>query len=129
MPAGSHKHLTPTLAAKPVGLLTTRELARLARQLARRRDEAGDAGAAGQGDEGRAQSCERGAILELQIATPGATGSPAWPSTSPRATRSDLTDDQVAAVVAAAYAVDRAFGLYVETAAVTRRGLRHKSPG
>ena len=29
------------------------------------------------------------------------------------------TDDQVAAVVAAAYAVDRAFGLYVETAAVT----------
>jgi integrase len=113
-----HKHLTPALAGKPVGLLTAREFAhwrdtlvggdmkpatlvrlckaaKAALNLAARRDpriinrNAWRDGLSGIGEGFASRNLQR------------------------------LTDDQVGAVVAAAYATDRAFGLYVEVAAVT----------
>jgi hypothetical protein len=112
------KHLTPTLAAKPVGILTARDLAhwrdgllaagmkpatlvRLAKatkaalSLAARRDPR---------------------ILNRNAWVDGLSGiSEGFVSRNFQR----LEDHQVAAVVTAAYAIDRAFGLYVEVAAVT----------
>jgi hypothetical protein len=112
------KHLTPTLAAKPVGLLTARELAawrdalladgmkpatavRIAKSVkaaltlvARRDHRIGNRNAWRDGLSGISEGF---ASRNLQR----------------------LTDAQVSALVSAAYAVDRAFGLYAEVLAVT----------
>jgi integrase len=112
------KHLTPTLAAKPVGLLTARELAawrdgliadgmkpativrlskvmKAALNLAARRDRR---------------------IANRAEWRDGLSGI-AEGFTSRNLQR--LTDVQVSALVGAAYVIDRAFGLYLEVLAVT----------
>lgn len=112
------RHLTPTLASKPVGLLTARELAawrdallaeglqpatvvrlckvtKAALTLAARRDHR---------------------ILNRSSWADG-LGGLAEGFVSRNVQR--LDDDQVRAVIAAAYEIDRAFGRYVETAAIT----------
>ena len=112
------EHLTPTLAAKPVGLLTARELA-------------------GWRDELLAAGMKPATAVRLCKATKAAlnlaakrdhriTNTAAWRDglgglTENFASRNiqRLDDGQVRAVVAAAYAINPAFGLYVETAAVT----------
>jgi integrase len=112
------KHLTPTLAAKPVGLLTARELAawrdgllaggmkpatvvrlckatKAAFNLAARRDRR--VTNRNEWRDGLSGIAEDYSSRNLQR----------------------LDDDQVRAVVAAAYDVDRAFGAYIEVAAQT----------
>jgi integrase len=113
-----HKHLTPTLAAKPVGLLSARELAHWRDSLL----------AAGMQPATLVRLC-KAAKAALNLAArrdPRIINRNAWRDglsgisegfTSRNMQR--LTDDQVGAVVAAAYAVDRAFGLYVEVLATT----------
>jgi integrase len=112
------KHLTATLAAKPVGLLTVRELAHWRDSLL-------------------AASIKPATLVRLFRATKAAlnlaarrdhriANRNAWHDglsglaenfSSRNAQR--LDDGQVGAVVAAAYAIDPAFGLYVEVAATT----------
>ena len=114
------KHLTPTLAAKPVGLVTARELSAWRDTLL-------------------ADGMKPATVVRLAKATKAALNLAArrdrrignrnaWRDglsgitegyTSRNLQR--LNDVQVGAVVAAAYAIDRtrAFGLYVETLAVT----------
>jgi integrase len=112
------KHLTATLGAKPVGLLTARELAHWR-------------------DELLASGMKAATTVRLVKATKAALNlaarrdhriinAAAWRDglgglaegyTSRNVQR--LDDAQVRAVIDAAYAVDPAFGLYVETAAVT----------
>ena len=112
------KYLTPTLAAKPVGLLTARELA-------------------GWRDELLAAGIKSATTVRLCKATKAAlnlaakrdhriTNTAAWRDglgglTEGFASRNvqRLDDGQVLAVVAAAHTIDPAFGLYCETAAVT----------
>jgi hypothetical protein len=112
------KHLTPTLASKPVGLLTARELAAW-------RD--GLLGAA----------LTTATVVRICKATKAAlnltarrdhriTNRNAWSDglsgiTEDYASRNvqRLDDEQVRAVVSAAHEIDAAFGLYVEVAAVT----------
>jgi integrase len=112
------KHLTPTLASKPVGLLTARELAawrdslladgmkpatvvRLAKatkaalNLAKRRDHRIRNEAAWR--DGLSGIAEGFASRNVQR----------------------LDDDQVRNLIAAAYAIDSSFGTYLETAAIT----------
>src|SRR5262249_23582307 len=106
------KHLTATLAAKPVGLLTTRDLAAWRDHLL-------------------ADGMKSATLVRLCKATKAAlnlaakrdsriTNRNAWRDglsgiAEGFASRNvqRLTDDQVRAVIAAAYQVDRAFGLYV----------------
>jgi integrase len=112
------KHLTPTLAAKPVGLLTARELAAWRDGLI-------------------ADGMKSATVVRLCKATKAALNLAArrdrritnrnewrdglsgvaehYVSRNPQR----LDDAKVFAVVAAAYAVDRAFGLYIEVAAQT----------
>jgi integrase len=112
------KHVTPTLASKPVGLLTARELTHW-------RD-----GLLGGGMKAAtAVRLFKNAKAALTLAAKRdhrITNQAAWrdglsglaenfESRNP----SRLPDVQVRAVVAAAYAIDPAFGLYVEVAAVT----------
>jgi integrase len=112
------KHLTPTLASKPVGLLTAHELAAWRDGLI-------------------ADGMKSATVVRLCKATKAAlnlaarrdrriTNRNAWRDglsgiaegfTSRNLQR--LTDAQVGAVVVAAYELDHAFGLYVETLAVT----------
>jgi integrase len=112
------KHLPPTLAAKPVGLLTARELAHWRDGLL----------AAGMKPATLVRLCKatKAALNLASRRDPRITNRNAWRDglsgvaenfSSRNAQR--LTDDQVTAVVAAAYAIDRAFGLYIEVAAVT----------
>jgi integrase len=113
-----HKHLTPTLAAKPVGLLTARELAHWRDTLL--------AGGMKPATLVRLCKATKAALNLAARCDHRITNRNAWRDglsgvtenfSSRNAQR--LTDDQVARVVAAAYAIDRAFGLYVEVAAVT----------
>ena len=112
------KHLTPTLASKPVGLLTARELAAW-------RD-----GLLGAGMKAatavRLCKATKAALNLAAKRDHRITNTAAWRDglsglaenfTSRNVQR--LDDDEVRAVIAAAYAIDPAFGLYVETAAVT----------
>jgi integrase len=112
------KHLTPTLATKPVGLLTARELA-------------------GWRDSLIADGMKSATVVRLCKATKAAlnlaarrdrriTNRNEWRDglsgiAEHYASRNlqRLTDDQVRAVVAAAYDIDRAFGAYIEVAAQT----------
>jgi integrase len=112
------KHITPTLASKPVGLLTVRERAHWRDGLL----------AAGM-KPATAVRLFRNVKAALTLAAkrdPRITNQAAWrdglsglaenyESRNP----SRLSDAEVQAVVAAAYAIDSAFGLYVEIAAVT----------
>jgi integrase len=112
------KHLTPTLTSKPVGLLTARELAAW-------RD-----GLLGDGMKPatvvRLAKATKAALNTAARRDPRITNRAAWRDglggiaegfVSRNVQR--LDDDQVRAIIAAAYAIDHAFGLYVETAAVT----------
>jgi integrase len=114
----TRKHVSPTLAAKPVGLLTARELAAWRDGLL--------AGGMKQATLVRLCKAAKAALNLAARRDPRIVNRAAWRDglsgiaegfTSRNVQR--LDDDQVRAVVAAAYAVDRAFGLYVETAAVT----------
>jgi integrase len=111
-------HITPTLAAKPIGLLTTRELSAWRDQLL-------------------ADGMKPATVVRLCKATKAALNLAARrdPRIANRAAWRDglsgiaegfvsrnvqrLDDEQVRDVIAAAYATDSAFGLYVEVAAVT----------
>jgi len=109
--------LSPALLAKPVALLTVRELKHL-------RDARVAKG-------GKPASINRGcralkAALNLAAAhDPRITNANAWKiglaalPDAHRARNVILTDEQVRALIAAAYAEDRALGVLVETAAVT----------
>jgi integrase len=112
------KHLTPTLAAKPVGLLTARELAHWRDALL--------AGGMKPATVVRLCKATKAALTLAARRDHRITNRAAWSdglggladgSTSRNVQR--LTDDQVRAVVEAAYAIDPAFGLYAEVAAVT----------
>ena len=112
------KHLTPTLAAKPVGLLTARELATWRDNLL----------AGGMKPATLVRLCKAtkaafslAARRDHRIANRNAWRDGLSGITEGFASRNlqRLSDAQVGAVVAAAYAIDRAFGLYVETLAVT----------
>jgi integrase len=112
------KHLTPTLAAKPVGLLTARELAAWRDGLL----------TGGMKPATAARLC-KAAKAALNLAArrdhrisnrntwrDGLSGIiEGFASRN----RQRLTDVQVSALVGAAYVIDRAFGLYLETLAVT----------
>jgi integrase len=112
------KHLTPTLAAKPVGLLTARELAAWRDRLL----------ADGMKTATLVRLC-KAAKAALNFAArrdPRIVNRAAWADglggiaegfVSRNVQR--LTDEEVHRVIAAAYAIEAAFGLYVETAAVT----------
>jgi integrase len=117
--AGSiRKHLTPTLAAKPVGLLRTTDLAHW-------RDSLLAGGMLPATFVRVAKSIK--ACLNLSARRdPRILNRNAWRDglsgvAEGYASRNlqRLTDDQVGAVVAAAYEVDRAFGFYVEVLAQT----------
>jgi integrase len=113
------KHLPPTLAAKPVAILSSRELAAWRDSLL------------------AAATLERSSVLRLLKSTKAAlnlaarrdhriTNGKAWSDglsgiEGAAGTRnaSALSDDQVRDVIAAAHAIDAAFGLYIEVAAVT----------
>jgi integrase len=112
------RHLTPTLAAKPVGLLTARELAHWRDGLL----------AGGMKPATVVRLCKAlkaaltlAAKRDSRIANRGAWADGlsgiAEGFTSRNVQR--LDDDQVRALVASAYAVDAAFGLYAEMAALT----------
>jgi integrase len=112
------KHLAPTLAAKPVALVTARELAHWRDHLL----------AEGMKPPSAARLCKSlKAALNLagrrdhrianQAAWRDGLGGISEQFVSRNVQR--LDDDQVGAVVAAGYAVDRAFGLYLETLAQT----------
>jgi integrase len=112
------KHLTPTLAAKPIGILTARELAHWRDGLL----------AAGMKPATlvRLSKATKAALNLAARRDPRITNRNAWRDglsgiSEGFASRNlqRLNDQQVAAVVAAAYAIDRAFGLYVEVAATT----------
>ena len=112
------KHLTPALAAKPVGLLTARDLAHWRDGLL-------------------ASGMKPATLVRLSKATkaslnlaarrdPRILNRNAWRDglsgiSEDAGSRNlqRLEDHQVAAVVAAAYAIDRSFGLYTEVAAQT----------
>jgi integrase len=112
------KHITPTLASKPVGLLTARELTHWRDNLL-----------AGGMKPATAVRLFKNAKAALTLAAKRdhrITNQAAWrdglsglaenfESRNP----SRLSDAEVQAVVAAAYAIDPAFGRYVEVAAVT----------
>lgn len=112
------KHISPTLASKPVGLLTTRELAAW-------RDGLLAAGMKPISMVRLAKAIKAALNLAAQR-DPQILNRTAWKDglggiAGGFASRNvqRLDDDQVRAVIAAAYAIDRSFGLYVETAAVT----------
>jgi integrase len=112
------KHLPPTLAAKPVGLLTARELSAWRDQLV----------AEGMKSATVVRLCKvaKAAFNLAARRDPRITNRAAWrDGLSGIAENYDsrnvqrLSDEQVRDLIAAAYAVDSAFGLYVEVAAVT----------
>jgi integrase len=117
--AGSiRKHLTPTLAAKPVGLLTTRELAHWRDGLL--------AGGMKPATFVRVAKSTKAALNLAARRDPRIVNRNAWRDglsgvAEGFASRNlqRLTDAQVSAVCRAACAIDRAFGLYLETLAVT----------
>jgi len=106
-------HLTPALLSKPVGLLTARELRRWRDGLALK-----------PATLNRTLRAVK-AALNFAVATdPRIANREAWRiglgalSDSFNARNTILSDAEVRAIVAAAYAIDPAFGLYVEAAAV-----------
>jgi integrase len=112
------RHITPTLLSKPVALLTTRELAHWRDGLL--------AGGMKPATAVRALKCVKASLNLAARRDPRIGNSSAWrdglsgiaenfESRNP----SRLADADVQAVVAAAYALDPAFGRYVEVAAVT----------
>ena len=112
------KHVTPTLAAKPVGLLTARELAAWRDRLL----------ADGMKPATVVRLCKvvKAALALVARRDSRILNRAAWRDglsgiaesfTSRNVQR--LTDDQVHAVIAAAAAIDAAFGLYVAVAAET----------
>jgi hypothetical protein len=112
------KHITPTLASKPIGLLTARELTHWRDGLL--------AGGMKAATAVRLFKNVKAALYLAARLDPRITNQAAWrdglsglaenfDSRNP----SRLSDAQVQAVLAAAYAIDPAFGLYVEVAAVT----------
>jgi integrase len=112
------KHLTPSLAAKPVALLTARELSAWRDQLL----------ADGMKTATVVRLCKVAkAALNLaarhdaRITNRAAWGDGLSGIAEGFASRNvqRLDDEQVRTLIAAAYAVDTAFGLYVEVAAVT----------
>jgi integrase len=112
------KHLTSTLAAKPVGLLSARDLAAWRDGLL--------AGGMQPATAVRLTKATKAALTLTAKRDHRITNRAAWRDglsglAEGFASRNvqRLDDDQVRAVIAAAYAIDPAFGLYVETAAVT----------
>jgi integrase len=112
------KHLSPTLAAKPVALLTTRELAAWRDQLL----------AEGMKPATVVRLCKvvKAAFNLAARRDPRIANRAAWRDglsgiAESFASRNvqRLDDEQVRDLIAAAYAVDSAFGVYCETAAVT----------
>jgi hypothetical protein len=111
-------HLTPTLASKPVGLLTARELAAWRDNLLARGMKAPTAV--------RLFKCVRAALTLAAKRDPRINNQAAWhhglggiSENFESRNISRLSDAEVQAVVRFAYAVDPAFGLYVEVAATT----------
>jgi integrase len=112
------KHLTPTLVSKPVGLLTARELAAWRDRLLA--DGVKSATVVRLMKSAKAAlnlSARRDPRIQNTAAWRDGLGGIAEDFASRNVQR--LDDDQANAVIAAAYAIDPAFGLYVETAAVT----------
>ena len=112
------KHLTSTLAAKPVGLLTARELAHW-------RDNLLAAGMKSATAVRLAKATKAALTLaakrDHRILNRGAWRDGLSGLVENFATRNvqRLDDDQVRALVAAAYEIDQAFGLYIEVLALT----------
>ena len=111
-------HLTPTLATKPVGLLTARELAAWRDGLL--------AGGVKPVTAVRVCKATKAALNLAARRDPRIANTAAWRdglgglAENPGSRNLQrLDDDQVRAVIGAAYALDPAFGLYVEVAAVT----------
>jgi hypothetical protein len=111
-------HLTPTLSSRPVGLLTARELAAWRDGLL----------AAGMlpATAVRLFKCVKAALTLAAKRDPRISNQVAWrdglggiSENFESRNVSRLTDDDVRRVVTEAYALDPAFGLYVEVAAVT----------
>ena len=112
------KHITPTLASKPVGLLTSRELAAWRDGLL----------ANGMKPATAVRLCKsvKAALTLAAKRDPRILNRAAWADGlgglsegySSRNTQR-LSDDEVRAVIAAAYALDPAFGTYIEVAAIT----------
>jgi len=111
-----HPHLPPALVAKPVSLLTSRELQHL-------RD-----GLVGKIKNSSINRIMRGLKAALNLAAkhdPRITNANAWRiglealPDAHTARNVILTDDQVHALIAAAYSEDDGLGLLVETAAIT----------
>jgi integrase len=112
------KHLTPKLASMPVGLLTSRELAAWRDSLL--------ANGMKPVTVVRLAKAAKAALNLAARRDPRITNATAWRdglsgiaegATSRNVQR--LDDDQVRALIAAAYAIDHAFGLYAETLALT----------
>src|SRR6516165_6724274 len=111
-----HFRLPPTLAAKTVALLTSRELQRMRDAMAQKIKPA---------SVNRLMKSLKAALNLAAKHDPRITNSNAWkiglaalPDAS-RARNVILTDDQVCKLIAEAYAEDPAFGLLIETGAVT----------
>jgi integrase len=113
-----HKHITPTLASKPVGLLTVRELAHWRDGLL----------GAGMKSATLVRLCKafKAALNLAARRDPRITNRAVWRDAlsgiaEDYASRNvqRLEDNQVRAVVNAAYAIDPAFGLYCEVHAAT----------
>ena len=114
-------NLPSTLAARPVSLLGAKELRNWRDGLVK----AGKAGKAGMAPASadRTARALKAALSLAQKDDPRITNGAAWKLArlpdSENARNVILPDETVRAVVAAAYAIDRAYGLFVELAAVT----------
>jgi integrase len=111
-----HHHLPPTLASKATGLLTSRELQRFRDSLV------------GEIKPASINRMLKGLKAALNLAAqhdPRITNTSAWRvglaglPDAHEARNVVLADEQARGLIAAAYAEDLAFGLFVETAAVT----------
>jgi integrase len=112
------KHLTPALAAKPVALLTARELAAWRDSLLASGMKAATVVRLCKATKAALNlSARRDHRISNAAAWRDGLGGLAEGFASRNLQR--LDDDQVRAVVAAAYAINSSFGLYVEVAAVT----------
>jgi integrase len=113
------KHLTPTLASKPVGLLTARELAAWRDRLLT--DGKLKAASVVRLSKAFKAALNLGARRDSRITNRSAWRDALSGINEGFASRNlqRLADDKVGAVVAAAHAIDPSFGLYVEVLAQT----------
>ena len=112
------KHLTPTLAAKPVGLLSARDLAAWRDSLLAAGMKSATAVRLAKATKAALTlAAKRDARIVNRAAWRDGLSGIVEDFSSRNVQR--LDDDQVRALVAAAYEIDRAFGLYTETLALT----------